>query len=132
MFVPDDRVVRVREFDPVRTQAENLRGNGSLALGITRRCCAILGPSLLDDELNRCRHALDEASVEQMPAARASASALAVKAAAAVTVAHGSAASLVGSDADRLVREAAFTLVFGSRPTIKSALREMLAPSTRA
>jgi alkylation response protein AidB-like acyl-CoA dehydrogenase len=126
LFVPDDRVVRVREFDPNRSQNEGLRGNGSLALGITRRCCAILGPSPLDDELRRSREALDEASQGEMPRARAAASALAVRAAAALTVTQGSAASVAGTDPERLAREAWFTLVFGSRSTIKAALREML------
>ena len=53
VFVPDDRVLRVREHDPLRSQMEGLRGNGSLALGVARRCLAQLGPSPLDDELAR-------------------------------------------------------------------------------
>lgn len=130
LFVPDSCVVRVRELDPNQAPDEGLRGNGSLALGITRRCCAILGPSPLDDDLRRARQALDRASPADMPLARAVASALSVRAAAGLTVATGSAASLAGSDPERLTREAAFTLVFGSRPAIKAALRDTLMPPT--
>ena len=127
LFVPDDRVVRVGEFDPDRAQSEGLRLNGSLALGLIRRCCAILGPSPLDDELARARKELDEAAQADMPHARAAAAALAVRAAASLMVALGSSASLAGADAERLAREASFTLVFGSRPRIKAALREVFA-----
>lgn len=131
VFVPTERVTSVRPHDPLG-QSERLRSNGSLALGITRRCCALLGPSPLDDDLAACRGQLDGADTAQMPDARAAASALAVRAAAALTVARGSRAALAGDHADRLTREAAFTLVFGSRPAIKQALRARLLPDSRA
>lgn len=57
-----------------------------------------------------------------MPAARAAASELAVRAAHALAVRAGSASALAGAEAERLTREAAFLLVFGSRPAIKEAL----------
>jgi alkylation response protein AidB-like acyl-CoA dehydrogenase len=122
LFVPDARYIGQRPFDPVRQQSERLRLNGSLALGTARRCCTLIGPSALDDELTRTRDRLDTASTEAMPAARASASELAVRAAHALAVHRGSAAALAGDDAERLAREAAFLLVFGSRPAIKEAL----------
>ena len=62
-----------------------------------------------------------------MPAARAAACELAMRAAAALVVTQGATAVLAGQDAQRLAREALFLLVFGSRPTIKRALAGLLA-----
>lgn len=126
LFVAGDRVVGRRPHDPVRQQREGLRPNGSLALGLARRCCSLLGPSALDAQLERCRRQLDTADVEAMASARAGASELAVRAAAALTVAEGSAAALAGGHADRSWREAAFLLVFGSRSAIKADLKRRL------
>jgi alkylation response protein AidB-like acyl-CoA dehydrogenase len=120
--VPDDRYVGQRPYDAVRHQYEGLRLNGSLALGVVRRCCALIGPSPLDDELRHCRARLDRAQARQMPTARARASELAVQAAHALAVWQGSNSALAGNDAERLGREAAFLLVFGSRPAIRAAL----------
>jgi hypothetical protein len=106
----------------VRDQSAGLRLNGSLPLGVARRCCALIGPTPLDDELRRARAALDAASTETMPAARAAASELAVRAAHTLAVRAGSTSALAGTEAERLTREAAFLLVFGSRPAIKEAL----------
>jgi NhaP-type Na+/H+ or K+/H+ antiporter len=50
-----------------------------------------------------------------------------MRAAAALVVARGATAILASQDAQRLVREALFLLVFGSRPTIKQALAGLLA-----
>lgn len=126
LFVPQPRFAGQRPFDPVRQPAEGLRLNGSLALGVIRRCCALLGPSPLDDELRRCRAELDAASTDTMPAARAGACELAARAACALAVRRGSGSALAGDDAERLSREAAFLLVFGSRPAIKKALLDRL------
>lgn len=122
VFVPADRYVGQQPFDPVRQQHEGLRLNGSLALGVGRRCCALIGPSALDGELRRRRTRLDGATTETMPLARARASEFAARAAHALAVQHGSASALAGDDAERLAREALFLLVFGSRPAIKEAL----------
>jgi alkylation response protein AidB-like acyl-CoA dehydrogenase len=122
LVVPAGRYVGQHPYDPARQQAEGLRLNGSLALGVGRRCCALIGPSALDGELRRRRAELDQAGTEGMPAARARASEFAVRAAHALAVHHGSASALAGDDAERLTREAAFLLVFGSRPAIKAAL----------
>ena len=62
-----------------------------------------------------------------MPAARAAAAELAVRAAAALAVSTGSASALVGSHPERLAREALFLLVFGSRPQIKASLLDRLS-----
>ena len=61
-----------------------------------------------------------------MAEARAAASELAVRAAAALAVRDGSRAVSVDQHAQRLAREALFLLVFGSRPGIKSALLRRL------
>jgi alkylation response protein AidB-like acyl-CoA dehydrogenase len=127
LFVPDSRVVGQRPYDPVRQQAEGLRANGSLALGVARRCCALIGPSALDDELRGCRAELDAAGTDAMPAARARASELAVRAAHVLAVRRGSTSALAGDPAERLTREGAFLLVFGSRPAIKNALLDRLS-----
>jgi alkylation response protein AidB-like acyl-CoA dehydrogenase len=127
LFVPDSRVVGQQPYDPVRQQAEGLRANGSLALGVARRCCALIGPSALDDELRDCRAELDAAGTDTMPAARARASELAVRAAHVLAVRRGSTSALAGDPAERLTREAAFLLVFGSRPAIKNALLHRLS-----
>lgn len=122
VFVPDGRLVDQRPYDPVAAQSEGLRGNGSLALGVGRRCCALIGPSPLDDELDACRAELDAADTAGMPAARAHASEFAARAAHYLAVRRGSRSALAGDDAERLAREAGFLLVFGSRPAIKDAL----------
>ncbi|MFG1796852.1 acyl-CoA dehydrogenase family protein [Nocardia sp. NPDC049149] len=108
--------------------------NGSLALGIVRRCLAELGrlgvdPAALADESAAIRKELDAALLGQSDVylARARASELAMRAASALVTATGSAAITRGTLAERSLREAAFTLVFGSRPTIKSALLDRLA-----
>ena len=61
--------------------AEGLRLNGSLALGVADRCCRSMGPTGFDEQLVAVRRALDGAATEQLPAARAAASDLAMRAA---------------------------------------------------
>jgi hypothetical protein len=102
--------------------AMGLRTNGSLALGVAARCCRLLGSSPLDDELEARRAALDRGTPETMPAARAAAAAFAVQAASAVVVHEGSRSIVLGTHAERLLREAGLLLVFGSRPRIKHQL----------
>ena len=98
--------------------------NGSFALGVARRCCILLGPSPLDDELHARRVELDEAGEGEaaMTTARARASELAVRAAHALAVQRGARSAIAGDVAERLQREAAFLLVFGSRAGIKDGL----------
>ena len=122
-FVPAGRVIAtVPHHDWLAQDAMHLRANGSLALGVAGRCCELIGASPLDGELARRRAALDAASPAQMPAARAAASELAMRAAAALVTVQGSRAILAGQHAQRLAREALFLLVFGSRPAIKERL----------
>jgi alkylation response protein AidB-like acyl-CoA dehydrogenase len=126
-FVPADRLVGTQPYSEwARSDAAGSALNGSLALGVVRRCCRILGPSPLDAELDACRAALLAANASSTPDARAAASQLALRATAALTVQTGSRAVLRDNHAQRLVREAAFLLVFGSRPAIRDALAKRL------
>jgi alkylation response protein AidB-like acyl-CoA dehydrogenase len=121
--VPADRLIRVEDYDGwAKTDAGSLRMNGSLALGLTSRCCTLLGTGPLDAELAACRTRLDTTSEADMPAARAAASELAVRAATTLVAATGSQAVLLDQHAQKLAREALFLLVFASRPGIKKAL----------
>ena len=126
--VPAGRFVGQVPFDPaVGADLRGLRMNGSLALGVTSRCCRLLGPGPLDGELDACRTALDEAAdSDAMFQARAAASELAVRASAALVVHAGSGAITLDQHPQRLSREAMFLLVFGSRPPIKEALLRRL------
>jgi hypothetical protein len=110
--------------------AAGLRANGSLALGLAARCSELIGPGPLDEQLVRCRAALKGADPASLPAARAAACELALRATAALVVGQGSTAILADQDAQRLAREALFLLVFGSRPPIKQALTGLLTRPT--
>jgi alkylation response protein AidB-like acyl-CoA dehydrogenase len=134
------RTVTVR-FDEHRVTADRLIGtapyaewiageapgsalNGFLALGVAGRCARLIETADFDDELASCRAALlaADAQPDAIPAARAAASDLAMRAAARLMVHTGSRAVLRDQHAQRLVREAAFLLVFGTRPAIRDAL----------
>lgn len=130
--VPADRVTAAMPLrDWQARDAAGLRSNGSLALGVAGRCCALIGPSPLDRELARAREALDVAAVQNLPAARAAAAEFAWRAAAALVVATGSRSILASSHAQRLAREAMFLLVFATRPAIKEQVsRLLLGPAT--
>jgi alkylation response protein AidB-like acyl-CoA dehydrogenase len=126
VLIPAERFVDQVPFDPaVSVQPAGLRLNGSLALGVARRCVRLLGPSPLDDEVTACRDRLDAAlgaDPEPMAVARAAASELALRAAAALAVRDGGNSITMEEHPQRLAREALFLLVFGSRPRIKNAL----------
>ncbi|MGA2124453.1 MAG: acyl-CoA dehydrogenase, partial [Acidimicrobiales bacterium] len=114
-------------YDPSQEGGQGLRLNGSLALGVTRRCCALIGESPLDAELSEARDFLDGANPESMPRARARASELAARAASTLCTHRGSPSVLRGDVAERTAREAALLLAFGSRPAIRAALLEYLS-----
>ncbi len=128
--VPAERIVgREPHVEVLARDPIGLRMNGSLALGVIARCCMLMGQSVFDDELNAMRRTLDEATPDELPAARAAASEFAMRAAAALTVAQGSRSILMDQHAQRLAREALFLLVFGSRPAIRAELQQRLAIS---
>jgi alkylation response protein AidB-like acyl-CoA dehydrogenase len=130
VLVPGERWAGQVPFDPAEAmRPDRLRINGSLALGLVLRCTRLLGPGPLDEELAACRTGLDDALAADsgaMAQARAAACELAVRAAAALAVQVGSRSVSVDEHAQRLVREAMFLLVFGSRPGIKNALLRRL------
>ena len=133
VLVAEGRRAGQAPFDPAESlRPDRMRVNGSLALGLVRRCVRLLGPGPLDDELAACRQRLDDAiaaDATAMAEARAAASELAVRATAALAVRDGSRSITVDQHAQRLAREAVFLLVFGSRPGIKSALLQRLGAS---
>jgi alkylation response protein AidB-like acyl-CoA dehydrogenase len=133
VLVPGERRTGQVPFDPAEsTRPDRLRLNGSLALGLVRRCTRLIGPGPLDDEVTACRQRLDDAvggPPDAMAQARAAASELAVRAAAALAVQQGSRSVTVDQHVQRLAREAMFLLVFGTRPGIKSALLRRLGAS---
>ncbi len=119
-------VLGVAPHRPGETNALSLRLNGSLALGVARRCCRLIGPSALDDQLDEVRSRLDTACDDDIAEARAAASAFAHKAATTLLVHTGSRSIELDDNAQRLAREAMFLMVFGSRPAIRSALLQMI------
>jgi alkylation response protein AidB-like acyl-CoA dehydrogenase len=133
--VPAWRVVAVEPF--AEWQDRDRRGgqlNGYLAVGVAARCARLLGPSPLDADVAAARAGLDTADAATMPAARAEASSVAVRAASALVAAGGGRSVEAGAHAARLMREAMFLLVFGQTREIRSAQLEALgaAPSAEA
>jgi alkylation response protein AidB-like acyl-CoA dehydrogenase len=120
--VPTERYVGSQPYAPGLERPEGLRVNGSLALGVARRCCELLGSSALDDQLRATRDELDHAGAGEIHGSRARASALAVRCAHALAVSTGSRSAVSGDIAERSTREASLLLVFASRPSIKAAL----------
>jgi alkylation response protein AidB-like acyl-CoA dehydrogenase len=125
LIVPDDRVTAIHPFGGA-TPPEVLRIHASLALGVTARCCRLLGPSRLDEELADCKRRLDALDEETIATDRASAGALAVRAATALVAANGSRSLILTDHAQRLAREALFTAVYALRPASRDALLAML------
>jgi alkylation response protein AidB-like acyl-CoA dehydrogenase len=122
LLVADDRVTSIVPFTGGPTPPEVLRIHASFALGVTDRCCGLLGPSPLDDELARCRGELDRLDPETIAADRAEAGELALRAAAAFGAAKGGRSVLLDDHAQRLMREAFFVLVYALRPESRAAL----------
>jgi alkylation response protein AidB-like acyl-CoA dehydrogenase len=125
--VPEERITFLFPHSQwLEIDAAGLRTNGSLSLGLTSRCCRLLGPGPFDDDLSELRQDLDRAEPAKLPRLRAEAAGLALRASAAVVTANGSRALMSGQDGERLLREAGFLLVFGSRDAIRSELVGLL------
>ncbi|GAA3711765.1 acyl-CoA dehydrogenase family protein [Gordonia hankookensis] len=132
LTVPDDRVVsRVNLDDFFASQNIGVRINGTLPLGLLRRCAALLDISghtdaarALRERGSVARTRLDEGIPDAalLISARAEAATLALDAAAALVAADGGRGLLRGSHPERLAREAVFTLVAASRPQLKDLL----------
>lgn len=150
--VSDSQIVsRIPFRDFVASQRTGIRLNGVFPFGLIRRCTALLDAAdhphaarVLRSRADDIRTRMD-AALETPPAdptsplteddplieARAEAAALAVSATATLVAAQGGPALLRGSDAERLGREAAFTLVAASRPAVKTVLvRQLSDPSS--
>ncbi|MEV6493908.1 acyl-CoA dehydrogenase [Actinoplanes sp. NPDC051633] len=118
--VPEELLVHTEDYEPwSQKNASGSSLNGFLSLGLVRRVSRLLDGAF-DDELTACRALL--ADQERTPQARAAASALAWKAAGALVTRTGSGGIRAGETAQRLAREAAFLLVFASRPSIRTEL----------
>ncbi|NLU78251.1 acyl-CoA/acyl-ACP dehydrogenase [Micromonospora sp. HNM0581] len=126
-FLPEERVTGTVPHEVyLQRDPATLRFNGSLPLGVATRCARLIGPSPLDESIDRCRRALDEAGPQELPSARAAAAALALRSAGLLATTTGSAAVLRHRPTERLMREAMFLLVFGTRPAIRADLLDRL------
>jgi len=131
-FLPAEKVTaEVLHADFLARTHIALRRNGSLAMGVAGRCIRMIGEvgrpefaELLEVEQGTIRDRLDRGLSEPatLSTARAAASELAYRCAGALVVTTGSPGILAGRHAQRLVREAAFTLVAAGRPDIKENL----------
>lgn len=108
--------------------------NGCMAMGIAGRAITQMDELGVDtatfrDEHGAIRNRFDDALAGNydMFRARADGSEFAVRAAAALVTATGSGAIVGHGTAERLVREATFTLVGASRPQMKAALLDSLS-----
>jgi hypothetical protein len=132
LLVGEDRVVGIEPFSTWRERdAAGLRTNGSLALGLARRCARLLGGTIgraVEEQVIEHRHGLDGADARGLPRARAAASELALEAATSLVIETGGRAALVDSLAQLLARQAIFLLVFGQTPAIKT---EQMGPRGR-
>ncbi len=125
--VPAGLVTSVDAYREGPAPVEVIRFHASFALGVAARCCRILGRTRLDGELERVRADLDELEPRTIEAARGAAGELALRAAAALAVVAGSRSLLVADHAQRLAREALFTLVYALRPGSRNAVFARLA-----
>ncbi len=107
--------------------------NACMAMGITRRAITELETLGVDADPLKEQAALARLDLDaaldgraKIAEARARTSELAVRAAAALVTAKGSSSLIAGNTAERLMREATFTLVAFGRPAIKTALLERL------
>jgi alkylation response protein AidB-like acyl-CoA dehydrogenase len=124
--VPAERVMSVALYTEGPTPPEVIRIHSALALGVATRCCRLLGQSGLDEQLVRCRSELDRLDPNTIEQTRAEAGELALRAAAALAAQTGSRALLLDDHAQRLTREALFTLVYALRPASRTAVLELL------
>ena len=126
-----DRVTAVEPYAPGPAPPAVLRIHSSLALGVAARCCQLLGPTLLDEELVRCRADLDRLDPKTIEGDRAAAADLALRCAAALLVASGSRSLMLDRQQQRLAREALFTVVYALRPGTRAALLERFGAAPR-
>jgi alkylation response protein AidB-like acyl-CoA dehydrogenase len=136
-FLPAEKATaEIPHRDFVANQRLNLRLNGCLAMGLATRCTRLIETAGQPDiarrlgaEQDAIRARLDDGLNEPatLPAARAAAAELAYRSAGALVVSVGSTGILARQHAQRLVREATFTLVAAGRPQIKDCLLTLLS-----
>lgn len=139
-FLPADRVIsEVSHAEFLANQQVSMRLNGCLAMGVAGRCIRMIEESgqpeiaqRLLTELGAVRGRLDAGLIDPrtLPAARGAASELAHRSAGALVVAVGSSGIQEGQHAQRLVREAVFTLVAAGRPEVKNGLLNLFSRSS--
>ncbi len=131
--VPASRITTIENYAEWRARYQlGLRTNGSLALGVAKRCCQLLSNDGLTEQLNTVRDRLDSiapADGDAMSIARADASLFAMKAATALVARTGGTSVMMSEHAQRLMREAMFTMVQGQTPAIKAAMLDQLVTS---
>jgi alkylation response protein AidB-like acyl-CoA dehydrogenase len=127
--VDADRVSSIAPYTEGPTPPPVLRVHASFALGLVRRCCRLLGPTPLDEALQRVRAELDRLDPATVEAARGAAGELALRASGALAVASGSRSLLVSEHPQRIAREALFTLVYALRPGSRAAVLSQLGAS---
>ncbi|MBK7621849.1 MAG: acyl-CoA/acyl-ACP dehydrogenase [Kineosporiaceae bacterium] len=144
VVVPAERVLTIEPHAAyLARDAESVTFNGFLAVGAAGRAIRLMREAGVDasgedpfegqvietlsTELDQVRQRLLTATADDAPSARAAASELAMRAAAALAAHQGSRSVLAGSHAGRLIREATFLLTFGSRPAIRRQLLTRLA-----
>ncbi|MBP2478312.1 alkylation response protein AidB-like acyl-CoA dehydrogenase [Crossiella equi] len=105
-------------------EAETQHVAAAMALGVAGRAITLLGEHAagLPAQLTELRRRLAGAGWGEEDRLRAAAAELAHRAAATLLTHEGGRALLPGSHAGRLLREAAFLLVFASRPVVRTAL----------
>lgn len=122
--VPADRVALVERYDDWRSNyAKGLRVNASLGLGLCERATRLLDETGVHHPYRRAvdevRARLDNASVDEMPKARADLSTLAVRITAALVAGVGGRSVMLDHAGQRLAREALFLLIQGQTAEIR-------------
>ena len=113
-LVSESRVSSIAPVDDGPTPPQVLRIHASFALGVAGRCCRLLGTTPLTDELEAVRTELDRLDPET------------------IATATGSRSLLREAHEQRLVREAAFCLIYALRPGSRDAvLRELGSPHSQ-
>jgi hypothetical protein len=128
----EDRIVsRISRADFIANQNFGSRLNGTLPLGIARRCAKLLdaageaeAAASIRAEVARIRERMDAGLGDStlLLAARADGAEIAVRASAALLASAGGSGIVTSSAAQLLAREAMFTLVAASRPELKRSL----------
>jgi alkylation response protein AidB-like acyl-CoA dehydrogenase len=140
LFMPDDRVVsRVTRAEFMANQNFGSRLNGTLSIGVARRCAAVLensGQSAAAEgvraDIEVVRERLDAGLGDSaaLLEARAEGAELAVRASAAAVASGGGPAILRDAMPQLLARNATFTLVAASRPELKRSLVQRFSATT--